>query len=52
MVLFNEKSRNIPKGLFIGRDRAKYSLKVTDGFQLAEFAGQTRNTLDLEVRMI
>lgn len=49
MVLFNEKSRNIPKGLFIGRDRAKYSLKVTDGFQLAEFAGQTRNVLDLEV---
>lgn len=49
MVLFNEKSRNIPKGLFIGRDRSKYSLKITEGFQSVEHGGQSANLLDVEV---
>lgn len=49
MVVLNEKSRNLPKGMYIGRDRNKCSLKLTEGLQSAEHGGKTVDVLEVEV---
>ncbi|XP_003726290.3 uncharacterized protein LOC100888336 [Strongylocentrotus purpuratus] len=49
MVLFNEKSRNLPKGLFIGRDPKRRLLSITEGLQSMTHKGLTANITNAEV---
>ena len=50
MVLFNEKSRNLPKGVFIGRDPKRRILSLTEGMQQVSHRGLTGNVHNAEVR--
>ncbi|XP_072164340.1 uncharacterized protein [Diadema setosum] len=49
MVLFNDKSRNLPKGLFVGRDPKRRSLSLTEGLQTVTHRGLTGSVVDAEV---
>ncbi|XP_063971578.1 uncharacterized protein LOC129281179 [Lytechinus pictus] len=49
MVLFNEKSRNLPKGLFIGRDPKRRLLSITEGLQTITHKGLTASVVNAEV---
>lgn len=49
MVVFNEKSRNIPKGVWIGRDSRNRKLHIEEGFETVTHNFQPSKIICLEV---
>ncbi len=50
MVVFNDKSRNIPKGVWIGRDSRNRKLHIEEGFEMVTHNFQTSHIKCMEVR--
>ncbi|XP_072031361.1 uncharacterized protein [Amphiura filiformis] len=49
MVVFNDKSRNIPKGVWIGRDSRNRKLHIEEGFETVTHNFQTSRIKCMEV---